>query len=376
MNLLERGLGLASMLTLVVAVEGQCPGVRPAFSWASSGSSIAFTDQTEAQTYISGRQWQFGDGSTSDALAVTHTYDTAAASTVTLNVFSEGCEFSTSALVVHAGANDACNSQITSAFSYEASGNNHLVFTDQSQGNGSFLFYLWTFGDDSVSSDQDTGHFYVLPGAYDVSHSIATVDSLFQTACVAGSAQKVFVDGNTSTCDSSLFLNLDVGEGLNPAPLNAEVVLFNEDLTILDWYWDYGDATAYWGASLDHYYVYPGEYQLCVQVTAFDSVAGDSCFARTCATLVSAAVSVVEQAAPADLRAWPIPLTDELWLAGNAVRRGARWRLLDALGREALTGVVAHDGQDRIGTTPLQPGVYTLVLADRAMTRSLRLLKQ
>lgn len=366
-------LTMALLATLFTAA--QCPGIRPAFSWTSNGNSIVFSDETQSSSYITGRQWQFGDGDMADAVATTHIYDTAAAHTVVLTIYSEGCSFSTSGLVVHGGVNDLCSSQISSSFLFETAGNNHMVFTDQSQGDGSFLLYLWTFGDDSASFDQSDEHFYIEPGAYDVSHSIGTVDSLFQTACVAGRAERIYVDGNTSTCDSSLFLELNVNEGLNPAPFDAQAVLLNGDLEITGWSWDYGDATAYVGTSAEHYYNYPGEYQLCVQVDATDTTTGDTCFARACATLAPAVVGVGETLRAPDLHAWPVPFSDEVWISSDVPLLGQRWRLLDALGREVMAGTFVTQGPQYIVTGRLPPGVYSLMLWNGATARSLRLLK-
>lgn len=368
---------LSGVLLVGQFAVAQCPGVRPRFAWASDGSSIVFTDQTDA--FITERVWHFGDGdSANNDASVTHVYDTAAISTVSLTVVSLGCSFTISAPVVHGGVNDACTSQLSSQFTTEQVGNNHLVFSDQSQGDGSFLFYFWTFGDDSARFDQNTEHFYVSPGAYDVSHSIATVDSLFQTACVAGSAQRVFVDGNTSTCDSSLFLDLTIGEGMNPAPLDAQVVLFDQNLSVLDWMCDYGDGTSSVGTSFDnfHFYTYPGDYQMCVQVTATDQTTSDTCYARACATLAPPVVSISERSPAVELRARPVPFKDELWLEGPAVTRGTFWRIIDAVGKEVLSGAVQHNGTDRLDTDILPSGVYTLMLDAPQHRNTLRLSKQ
>jgi hypothetical protein len=376
MKACARGLGLVALLPLGLGAAGQCPGIKPAFTWANNGSSIVFTDLTVGD--IADRTWVFGDGDTAyNADAVkTHVYDTAAVDTVTLAVNSYGCEFSVSALVVHAGQYDACVSQLNSSFAVAPSGNNNMVYTDQSQGDGSFLLYLWTFGDDSISIDTSVEHFYVWPGAYDVSHSIGTLDTLFQTACVAGSAQRVFVDGNSSTCDSSLFLALDLGDGSSLQPFEAQIAVFDESLSIQEIIWDFGDGTGYVGTSSEHHYLYEGEYQVCVQVNAFDSTTMQACIARACDTAIPQVVSVDESTAPADLRAWPVPFRDEFWLGGTSVRRGAPWRILDAMGREILSGAVQHDGSEHLDTGALPSGLYSLVISDGPRARTLRLSKE
>lgn len=373
---------LALRATIVVAalnahvhLEAQCPGLRPQFSWFNQDSAIVFVDQTGSMTGITYRMWYFGDGDSSEAVSPTHVYDTADVSTVTLVLQTEGCSYNLSTPVIHAGVNDNCHSQLSSTFSYTALGNNHLAFTDASDADGAFVLHLWSFGDDSTSWESDVEHFYIYPGAYDVAHAIGTVDSLFQTVCVAGHVERIFVDGNTSTCDSSLFLDLNVGLGLNPT-LDAEAVLFNEDLAITNWVWDYGDGTSFIGTAYEHAYAYPGEYQLCVQVNAQDTIADDSCSARACATIVAEAVAVPEHAPMQQLRAWPIPFRDEVTLAGDAVRRGEPWQLLDALGRQVASGMMMHDDQERIQTPTLPAGVYILYTAGDAGVIAIRLTKQ
>ncbi len=375
---LLRGVLFVCALTgwLLAQAQAQCPGIRPMFSWASNDSAITFIDQTAAMTDITDRIWYFGDGDSSYLATPTHVYDTAGVATVSLTFQSMGCSFSISTAVVHAGVNDDCSYDLSSAFDYSSLGNNYLQFTDASVADGVFVFHLWSFGDDSTSLDQSPDHFYIYPGAYDVSHSLGAVDSLFQTGCVAGTVERVFVDGNTSTCDSSLFLALDADEGMNPAPLYAQVVLFNDDLTITYWTFDFGDGTSSDFIASEHDYAYPGEYQLCVQVNAFDSVSNDSCFALACTSLLPQLVSVAEAPALADLRAWPVPFTEEIHITGPAVRRGSRWQLHDAMGRQVSSGTIMHDDQEQMTMPNLSPGIYVLRMDDGARSFALRLSKR
>jgi PKD repeat protein len=378
MNMRMRGLCSAALLALATMAAAQCPGVRPKFSWASNGSSIVFMDQTDA--YVTDRVWEFGDGESDTGLVDTeHAYDFAGDDTVTLTVTVGGCPFSVSGRLVHPGVNDACYSQITSAFTTEQTGNNLMQFTDASQGDGSFLFYLWTFGDDSISIDSSASHFYALPGAYNVSHSIGTVDSLFQTACVAGSAQRVFVDGNTSTCDSSLFLDLSLQPTGNTVTCIAQAVLFSADLVITQWQWDYGDGSyeTTMAPTAEHEYPNGGDIQVCVQVWTQDTTNDSTCFARTCISLSLASLVGMDDVANRQmLRARPVPFSEELWIEGEAVRSGERWRLLDVLGREAGTGTFSHNEVEHVVFATLPTGIYTLVVPFDRGFRSLRLLKQ
>lgn len=378
MNALIRTLFPMPLWALAISAAAQCPGILPKFSWASNGSSLVFTDETDV--FASERVWDFGDGDTASGQIETHTYTFAGDDTVTLSLTVNGCLFSTSARVVHPGQSEACYSQLASAFATEQTGNNQLLFTDQSAGDSSFLLYLWTFGDDSISGEQNPEHFYTLPGAYNVSHSIGTVDSLFQTACVAGSARRVFVDGNTSTCDSSLLLNLLLTTDGNSIISSAEATVFNPDLVINTWGWEYGDGSAMDITGMpeaQHYYPLGGDVQTCVQVWATDTANGVECFARNCITLHLTQLVGVEETPPVqELHARPVPFNDELWIEGVAVRRGARWRLLDVLGREARSGTFSQDKAEHLTSGTWPTGIYTLVVPLEHGVSALRLLKR
>ena len=375
---IPRTMALLPALGIAAIALGQCPSVRPRFSWASNDSAIVFTDQTGA--FATERIWEFGDGNTASDPVVTHGYAFAGDDTVRLTLVVGGCTFSVGGRVVHPGVNDDCGSQLSSSFNTEQIGNNHIQFNDDSQGDGSFLFHLWTFGDDSISVNPSTPHFYIFPGDYDVSHSIGTVDSQFQTACVAGSARKVFVNGNTSTCDSSLFLGLTAYANGPYVTLNADAVLFNADLVITSWEWDYGDGTPVDQSVLplaEHYYPYGGEVQICLQVWTTDTTDGDSCFARNCITVsMDQQIGMAEAHAEPTLIARPVPFQEELWLEGKAVRKGTPWRMLDATGRVATQGTFAQEGAARIDAGALPSGIYTVLIPVDGGFRSVRSLKQ
>lgn len=372
-------LAVAQCLALLGAA--QCPGFRPVFSWASDGSAIAFTDETQAVigASIAEHHWHFGDGDSATGAFATHVYDSAGADTVRLTILAEGCSFTVSALVAHAGDTETCTSAISSGFSVSALGNNHLALTDQSQSDAPFVLYLWTFGDGNTSLDQHTEHFWTLPGAYDVSHSIGALNDQLQTTCVAGRAERLFVDGNTSTCDSSLFFGLSASVQDGQAVLNADAIPLNEDIILLDWTWDYGDASGDLSAipNAEHGYAYGGEYQVCVDVRAARPSMADTCWARACgAIFLTMAVGVEEATGPPSLHAAPVPFADELRLTGDAVRYGTAWIMRDALGRVVLSGRFANDGAAAISTGPLPGGLYVLSAGGAAGPIALPVLKR
>lgn len=371
---------LCAALVIAMASVAQCPGIRPVFSWASNGAGVVFTDLTEHPgVNITERHWVIGGVDTAQLITTTHVFDSAGVDSVHLIMMAEGCYYSVSALVGHAGDTETCTSSISSTFSYVETGNNQLALTDQSTSDAPVLLYLWAFGDGNTSFDQHTEHFWPMPGAYDVSHSIAGLNDQLQTTCVAGRAEHVFVDGNASTCDTSLFLALDAEVNGPLVTLNAQQVLFNPDLTITGWQWDYGDGSPIditSTSSAEHYYPYGGVVQICLRVTASDSL-GNTCFARACTTVsMLEAVGLNGTAMPAELHAHPVPCDDDLWVEGEAVRAGRSWHIVDALGREAATGTFTLDDPERIDVHLLPVGLYTLTIRTEQGLRSIRVLKQ
>jgi hypothetical protein len=370
---------IVMLLFSALNANGQsCPGIKPTFHWANEGSAIVFTDLTEGD--ISYRLWEFGDGDSSNDQSVAHLYDFADVDTVRLTVWSYGCSFEVAGIVGHGGEDDACDSQVASHFTAEPAWNNTMLFVDQSQGDGSPLLYFWAYGDDSISFLPVDTHFYALPGAYDVTHSITTLDSLFQTACVAGCVQRVFVDGNTSTCDSSVFLDLSVTLENNVLTAEATTVLFDTQLVQNGFWWDYGDNSEDVSSNpgMEHLYPYWGEYQVCVEAQFTDQFAPDTtCYARACSTVIAPpTVGVQEMSGKDTLRAWPIPCTDKVRIEGTQLARGGAWRILDALGRELRSGAFAHDAVADLDLTGLPEGLLMLMVPGAVHVSSLRLLKQ
>ena len=87
-------------------------------------------------------------------------------------------------------------------------------------------------------------------------------------------------------------------------------------------------------------------------------------------------VGLDEPARSADLHARPVPFSEELWIEGEAVRAGTRWQVVDALGREAMTGPCMRNGSARIDGQALLPGIYTVIIRTDSGVHSIRTLKQ
>lgn len=375
MNLLRTYFVAFAHFLAVIAV-GQCPGVLPGFTWQSVGSSIQFTDISTGM--VDQVAWNMGDGMVLYGPNVEHTYATAGIHVVVLSAYSAGCVFTLSTTLVHGGVADACDHNIVCGSVITPTMNNALQFTDASDGAGNPLVHLWQFGDGAAALAQDTSHFYPIPGMYDVAHSIGILDTAVGGACTAGRVERIRVDGNTSTCDSSLFVDALVTPFAGGVQCEATVVPLADSISVLSNTWSYGDDSQYLTTdpTAQYMYPYPGEYQVCLTVWAYDEQVDDSCFAMSCRSVSVIPVTAVEErVTEAHLAAWPIPFNERLVLDGPAVRKGASWRLFGMHGTLVANGRCAQDGPVAITPEATVDGVYTLVIDGPAGHVALRVLR-
>ncbi len=361
------------------SVYAQCPGIRPAFKWWSEGAALHFQDRTDYHGLpVQSQHWYFDGGYGGSGADIVHTYAITGVDSVALDIQVEGCQFHVSALVAHGDTNDVCGMSINSDFTSTHPQNNVLDFTDQSS---TATFHLWVFGDDSASFATSISHAFVFPGAYTVAHSIETSDSS-GTGCEAGSAKRLFVDGNASTCDTSLFIDFSFTQQGASVHLNGTMVPFNNSLTIDSISWDIGDHGSVITSQLtpSYNYVFPGEYQVCFKVNAYDTVAQHSCFALVCKTLESPQESngISEVVVQHGSIAWPVPFEDVLHIRCDEQGRTANIMVYDMAGRLRLNEDVFREGDIAIDCRALDPGEYIVrvVTKDRVyVSKVIKVLK-
>lgn len=373
---------LVTTAVFPVLLSAQCPGVLPTFRWQNVGdTTIQFLDETFSEgIQVDSQEWDFGDNSPIiSGLAVTHSYYNAGLDTVRLSVYSGGCTFTTKAIVAHGGHAELCNSSIAGDYVYEQTSNNQIAFTDQSDPAGMSVVNFWAFGDGFIDFSASPTHFYVPPGAYDATHSIVTLDSAFQTACAAGRVRKLLVDGNSSTCDTSLFLNLTLFQNGQNVALSAEALLFNTDLSVVEINWNYGDGSTALVAPLntEHYYLQGGAFQICAEVIALNTSSSQSCAAQVCESVqITALLAEVEEEDIAPLVARPIPFADHVSISGAALHRNMQWELVDLAGKILLSGSVTLEGEENIDAGAIASGLYTIRFFSANEAIALRVLKQ
>lgn len=373
-----------SLLLLVVlplmwgSACAQCPGILPSFSWSTSGTAIFFENVTPLPEGVPGVdlvQWQvLGDTFTDSPFA--YGFPNANVDTVTMTLHMGPCQYSVVGVVAHGGPAEVCDLSISSDFTSEQTMNNLVQFSDASDVAGATAYAFWAYGDEAVDPFVDSpSHFYALPGAYDVTHSMVTVNQFFTTACTAGRARKILVDGNTSTCDTSLFLSLGfVEEASNAFTFSMQAVPLQSGVSVFSASWLMGDQSIAMAPMAEFYYqyAYSGAYQVCVSAGAYNDNTEDSCYAMACETVQAfVPLTVVAEKEADALRAWPNPCTTDLFVGTGDHARG-EWCVLDMHGRTRLTGTWSSTGFLHVDVRDLRPGTFVLRLNDERGQRQLR----
>ena len=138
-------------------------------------TEITFTDtSTDTDGTIASWAWDFGDDATSTAQNPTHAYTAIGTYTVTLTVTDDD-----------GNASEAYTADITVSyvpptadFTYDPMVNitvnvTTITFTDASTaGDANITSWMWDFGDDTNSTDQNTTHMYTAVGDYTVTLTV------------------------------------------------------------------------------------------------------------------------------------------------------------------------------------------------------------
>lgn len=196
-------------------------------------------------------QWDFGDGTTSDDVATSHTYMDAGSYTVSLSALGPSRR-QTRIREDYINVFD----QVFAEFSHSpTSGTLPLDVTFVNESSGTFDTLLWNFGDGTTSGEDSPTHTYTEPGAYDVSLTATGNGGLGMRT--VGDAVLVFspvVAGFTAdTTEGSRFLTV------------AFTNTSTGDFTGSEW--TFGDGTASGETNPVHTYEGPGTYTVSLTVS-------------------------------------------------------------------------------------------------------------
>ncbi len=221
-------------------VEGSNCQPSLGFSYQVNGLSYSFLDESTvgAQTWF----WDFGDGLTSDEPAPLHEFTASGSYEVCLTVEGDcGNGTTCQTLNVNCVMPDAIFGKIADGLT--------LTFQDQSLNDP--VAWLWTFGDDASSEEQNPVHTFAEPGeyyvclvAYNLCGQSSETCSLITVGCNSTEA------GFTYQANE---LSVDFSDAST------------EDATA--WFWNFGDGFTSTQPNPDHTFEAPGTYQVCLTVT-------------------------------------------------------------------------------------------------------------
>jgi len=234
------------------------PNFTAAPTYGTVPLTVQFTDTSSNNPLQYG--WNFGDGtilvglSGTEAQNPSHTYNEVGTYNVSLTVINEGNAPEGQTLrkdyyIV------VVRTPVANFTATPTSGNAPLLvqFTDTSDGEG--LTYLWRFGDDTISRQQNPSHLYTKPGVYSVSLSVsnrAGTDSITKTDLITVRALPMadFSANRTSGTSPMTVQFTDLSTG-GPG----------------SWSWSFGDGTTSTEQNPVHTYSAPGTYNVLLTVT-------------------------------------------------------------------------------------------------------------
>ena len=213
-------------------------------SGTANVTNFLFTDQSTGP--VTSRSWTFGDGTSSTSTNPAHTYASAGQFTVTLTVTGNGTSSQASKVI-------SVSNTLTAAFSWSPANpsvNDVITFNDQSTGGVSSWY--WTFGDGSISQQQNPTKQYAASGSYSVTLTLARGT---ETASVS----KTIVVTASSPTVPPVVAAFDAG---NTSPIVGENVTFTDRSTgsPANWTWSFGDGATSTAQNPVHAYNAPGSY--------------------------------------------------------------------------------------------------------------------
>ncbi|GAA6201889.1 PKD domain-containing protein [Aquicoccus sp. SU-CL01552] len=262
-----------------------------------SGEPILFdaSDSVDPDGGLLLYSWDFGDGSTSDLINPTKTYELPGVYPVTLRVRNEtGTEYGSgldriAALVREGPIADAGED-------LQVCANTKVRFdgSDSTDADGAVNAFSWTFGDGGTGSGDTPEHIFTRPGTFTV------------TLTITGEAQGACSPLDTDTTEVVVLpapeLSVEGPERTAAGAPTSFAAMVSETGggTATRFSWDFGDGTTVEGPEVDHAWAAPGAYTVTLRTELDGGSAG-------CGEL-EAVRRVVVNAAPEPLIDGPVTL--------------------------------------------------------------------
>lgn len=230
------------------------PAPEPAFTFSGgcTNKTISFTNSTPDQAGITSWVWNFGDGNTSSATNPTHTYDDNGTYQVTLNATGiGGCTKESSVVTV------IIDEVPAPAFAFTGNCAGQLIsFSNTTTNPERVANWLWDFGDNSSSNEENPTHVFGAAGTYNVSLIGTTAGGcqsiVFETTVTIDPAPNAaFTYDNACSGQQSSFTNTTLNQG-----------------NVIDWLWDFGDGNTSSAVNPTHVFDNSGQFFVTLSATA------------------------------------------------------------------------------------------------------------
>jgi len=235
-----------------------------------TGELITFnsSESYDPDGYIASYFWDFGDGSNTTGIVVSHVYVDDGDYTVTLVVTDDDGDTAT-ATATKTILNRSPVASFTESAEVIYTGN-AIVFnaSESYDPDGTIVDYYWTFGDGTNTTGTVVTHAYLDNGTYTVTLRATDDDGAIDTV----SAVKTILNrppiANFTESAETVF--------------TGEVITFNasdsydSDGYIVSYFWDFGDGTNATGMIVVHSYVDNGTYTVTLTVTDDDGASAST----------------------------------------------------------------------------------------------------
>lgn len=385
---LTNAISCASKYCSTITVGSGPAGCQADFGYSNTSGSGTF-NFSDSSTVAPGANvsytWYFGDGNVDTVQNPVHTYATSGTYNtclaITVQDSSGTCVDSICKTVSwSSGPNVTCSAD----FSWQVDSSGSALF-DASSSTVSAPYtissYNWDFGDGTTGTGQIVSYTYGSAGGYTVCLTIDVLDSN-GSVCSSTFCDSVIVPPATPFCQASYIIDNVNSYYSNVYIWNMSQPSYYSPNHTISYLWNFGDGKISNQAFPVHVYNNPGAYNVCLSITAADSI-GNICTDTFCDTLgVDSLGNVIykngqsftlnvlnpesigiEEFQRDVVQLYPNPATDQVTLDwGKALKGELRWTVTDLKGAVMQQGTEETNGKTKtkVDVSHLGSGVYIL----------------
>ncbi|TKZ19199.1 PKD domain-containing protein [Shimia litoralis] len=236
----------------------------------SDCASVAFDGSSSLGSPVLTYEWDFGDGTTSDAPAGVHRYTTAGRYVAQLGVIESGerpARGDRTTVDVHVRA--APMAQAGSAIGVAPGETVDFDARGSLASDTPITKYIWTFGDGAKADGARVSHVYPKAGEYTA--TLRVEDASGHPCFYAMDTRQVFVN-HAPFAEAGTDQSGPVGQTFNFSAQDS----YDVDGQILDYTWDMGDGAVLAGRDVSHRFESPGRHVVRLTVTDDSGVRNQS----------------------------------------------------------------------------------------------------